>query len=352
MMNIRQTHNCLIAAALALTFFPVFPLHAQTVDELKRQLEAQQKINAQLRQRVITLEKTIEELQAQYDSNFAGQIAESATEQEPQRVEAIAVDESLDESDRGALEEALVQRGSAVLPPWTAQIIPAASWGHSGSSALGSKSDNYVTSVSARMGLPTGLMLDVGLPFVVHAENINGDNSGIGDFSISLTKQLLSQSDDRPSLLASFGYVAPTGEDLFETAVPTGSGFHIIQGTLSSVKSIDPVAFYGDLSYSHPFSRNFQGSNFQAGDTIGFGVGSTLAATPEIALSLGMNFSFVGDWEVDGIDINGSDRTIGIVSLGAGFLLSQNLYLSIAGQFGVTEDASDLGLSVALPMRF
>jgi type II secretory pathway pseudopilin PulG len=351
-MTLRQRSSCLILAVMALAFFPILPLQAQTVDELQRQLEAQQQINAQLRQRVITLEETVETLLAQNDVSLAGQVTDMANEQEPLVVAADAVDDTFDESDLGALEQALVQRGSAVLPPWTAQIISGASWGHSGSSAFGSESDTYTTTLSGRMGLPMGAMIDVSVPYVVRAENFNGDNSGIGDLSISLSKQLLTENASQPSLIASFSYVAPTGADLFETAVPVGSGFHSLQGTLSAVKSVDPVAFYGDLSYSDPFSRTVQGTKFEPGSAIGVGVGSTLAATPEIALSLGVNFAFVGDFEVDGVSVDDTDATIGTVSLGAGFLLSQKLYLSLAGQFGVTDDASDLGVSVALAMRF
>ncbi len=351
-MTQRQVRNLLIPAVIALAFIPILPSQAQTVEELQRQLEAQQLINDQLRQRVITLEETVETLQAENDPSGEGQGAEAVTEQEPRVVAAVPVDDTFDESDRGALEEALVQRGSAVLPPWTAQIIPAVSWGHSGSSAIGSESNTYVSSLSARMGLPMGAMVSVSVPYVVHAENVNGDNSGSGDISFSITKQLVAQNQNRPSLLASLGYVSPTGEDPFETDVPLGSGFHVIQGSLSSVKSVDPVAFYGDLSYSHLFSRMTEGTKIQPGGVIGLGVGSTLAATPEIALSLGMNFAFVGKYDVDGVTIDGTDRTIGTVGLGAGFLLSQRMYLSISGQFGVTEDAPDLGVSVALPIRF
>ena len=65
-----------------------------------------------------------------------------------------------------------------------------------------------------------------------------------------------------------------------------------------------------------------------------------------------MNFAFVDHFEADGVALSGTDLTIGTVIVGAGFLLSQRVYLSISGQFGVTDDAPDLGLGVALPIRF
>lgn len=330
-MNPKPIRNRLIGAVMVLMLLPIVPLQAQSVDELQRQLEAQQQINAQLRQRVLTLEETVERLEAENGVLNGSAATRTAPDQEPRIVLPVPADDTLDESELGALEQALVQRGSSILPPGTAQIIPAASWSHSGASALGSESNAYISSLSARFGLPMGAMISVTAPYVVHTKNGNGDNSGAGDLSVSITKQLVAQNQNHPSLLASVGYVAPTGEDAFETAVPLGAGFHAIEGTLSSVKSAAPVAFYGDLSYAHPFSRNVSGSTFQPGDSFGVGVGFTLAATPEIALSSSVDFDFVAEFKTDGVTIAGSDRTIGTLGLGAGFLLSESVYLSLSG---------------------
>lgn len=341
-----------LSAALVATFLPLSASHAQTENELQRQLEAQQQINAQLRQRIITLEETVRRLETENDTTNGDAGTQSASRQEPRVVLPPPADETLDESDLGALEQALVQRGSSVLPAGTAQIIPAASWIHSGSSALGSESNSYATTLSARLGLRGSAMLSASVPYVTHAENGNDENSGIGDVSIVITKQLVAESQNNPSLLASIGYIAPTGEDAFENTVPIGSGFHSVQGRLSSVKSVDPVAFFGDFSYSHTFSRTIEGSKFQPGAVFGVGAGLTLAATPEIALNTTINFDFVSKFKADGVVIAGSDRTIGTLGVGAGFLLSRSAYLSVSGQFGVTDDAPDLAVGIALPMRF
>jgi len=333
---------------MAFAFLPVLPLQAQTVDELQRQLEAQQQINSQLRQRVQTLEETIEQMQAEEDSEGGA----PSLSVRPQLAETAPSDDVLDDGDLGALEQALVQRGNSVLPAGTGQIIPSASWSHSGSNINGSTSNSYSSSLSVRVGLPMGFMAGASVPYILHSENPNGETNGIGDISFSLTRQLLAQTDERPSLLAQIDYIAPTGEDFFETATPLGSGFHTLQGSLSSVKSIAPLVFYGNISYAHSFSRTVQGTNFQPGGVIGVGVGSTLAATPEIALSVGANLGFVDRFEADGVALSGTDLTIGTVNVGAGFLLSQRVYLSISAQFGVTDDAPDFRLGVALPIRF
>lgn len=351
-MAIRQIRSRLVDVVLASILLPILPSQAQSVDELQRQLEAQRQINAQLRRRVLTLEETIEQIRDGNETIDGNSDTQAASDREPRDALPPPADDTLEESEIGALEEALVQRGSSVLSPGSVQFVPAVSWVHSGSSALSTETNAYTSSLSARLGLRGSTMLSVTVPYVMHAENEIGENSGIGDMSISVTKQLIAQNRNRPSVLASLGYVVPTGEDVFESTIPLGSGFHTIQATLSSVKAVDPLAFFGDISYSHPFSRTIDSSKFQPGNTFGLGAGFTLAATPEIALSSSINFNFISKFKTDGISITGTDRTIGTLGVTAGFLLSRNAYFSVSGQFGVTDDAPDLALGVALPVRF
>lgn len=345
-MKWKHPLKTLLITAFALTLFAAPSAKAQTLEELQRQLQAERAINEQLRQRIETLEETIESLQ----SASSGEAAQAPVAS--QIAPPSPADEMLEEGDLDALEQALVQQGSSVLPPGTAQIVPGASWSHSGSSAFGSESNFYVTGLAARYGMQNGFMASVSVPYVVHSENAFGSNSGLGDISVSLSKQLLARTRAQPSLIASIGYTAPTGEDPFEADVSTGAGFHSLSGTISAVKSADPVAFYGDLSYAYSFSRSVGGNELQPGGLFGLRLGSSLAATPEIALNLGMSFGFSAKNEVEGVSIAGSDRTIGTVDLGAGIILNRNTYLSIFGRAGVTEDAPDLTIGVALPIRF
>jgi hypothetical protein len=300
----------------------------------------------------VTLEETVQRLRAGNDATGSGEFAEPAGAQTAQAAAPAPREETLEEGDLDALEQALVQRGSTVLSPWAAQIISGASWTHSGSSFAGSESDTYVSDLSARIGLPMGSMIGVSVPYVIHAENPSGDNNGLGDISVSFFKELVARDRNHPSLLGSVRYRLPTGADPFEIDVPLGSGFHSLSGTLSSVQAVDPLVFYGEVSYSHSFSRTIDGSDLQPGDTVNVGLGSTLAATPDIALSLGMNVAFVDNYEADGISIDGTDRTIGTVNLGAGFVINRDAYLSLTGRVGATDDAPDLGLGAALSLQF
>lgn len=314
------------------------PVFAATELELEAQLAAQVEINKLLKGRIHELEAEVSALR---QGSLVGIL--NATDA-PAPMDAA----DLDESD-GALEEALIRRGSALLPAFEKQITPSVGWSHSGSGALAS--DAVTTGLSGRIGLPGDMMVGVSVPYVAHASNSMGDNNGFGSVSATVWKQIVSQGQHHPSIVGSLTYSAPTGEHIFETSVPTGSAFHAVTTRLSATKKIDPVAFFGDAFYTYSFERKLAGMDRQPGDIFGFTAGASLAATPRISLQASVGVAFAGR-DKKGIAVSATDRTIGSVNLGAGFVVSEGKYLSINGSFGVTDDAADFTLGASMPMRF
>ena len=131
-----------------------------------------------------------------------------------------------------------------------------------------------------------------------------------------------------------------------------GGGVHRLPGRISATKSIDPIAFYGGLSYSHSFEENFGGDDLQPGGVIGVNAGASLAVTPEISLSAGMDLSFVSETKINGAEIPDSSATVGSLQFGAGVLINKDLFLSFSGGVGITDDSPDFTLGVSLPFRF
>lgn len=316
-----------LACALALSG----PVAAQSVEELQAQLDAQIRINELLKQRIRTLESE------------AQVVAVAALPAITASAPARAADDP--EEDR-ALERALVREGIAVLPPGSYEIAPSIGWSHSASDF-----DTYSASVDGRMGLQGGWMIGAGIP-LLSRNTPSGSNSGPGDASFAVWKEIWAQDGTWPSLVANLRYTVPTGEDFTETDIPLGSGFHRLRGGLSMSKSIDPIAFYGGLFYTHTFERNVDGSDLRYGAAYGANVGASLAVTPEISLSTGVSVSFNEERESNGVKIPGSDSTVASVNLGAGILLNKDLFLNISGAFGVTDESPDFSVGVSLPMRF
>jgi hypothetical protein len=323
--------------ALAIFLIAALPAGAETLEELKAQLEAQKQINALQRQRIETLEAEI-----------------AGRKVAPPALAAVAAPEIAaddPEADR-ALERALLRRGNAVLAPYVAEVAPSQFWSHSGSDASISTDDIYVAGLDARIGLPGGWMLGAGVPFLYRDIDDVGNNSGVGDVSAIVWKSLFTQEGRRPSLVASLRYTAPTGDDIGDDEVPLGSGFHRATARLSTVKTIDPIAFFGDLSYTHYINDTISGADVDRSDTIGFGLGANLAVTPDVSLGAGLDFAFEDEVTVNGTDVRGSSNTFGQVELTAGILLSRDVFLNLTGAFGITDDSPDVTLGVSLPTRF
>ena len=322
---------------LALLLLPAWPASSQTVEELKAQLAAQKLINELLKQRVETLEAEL----------VGREIAP------PPRAEAPAPEIGAEdpEGDR-ALERALVRRGNAVLSPYTVEVTPSLSWSHSGRDALSSTRDTYAAGLDARVGLPGGWMLGASVPLRHRDIDGPGDNTGLGDISVTAWKSFWPQDGTWPSLVGSIRYGAPTGEDFSEDDVPLGSGFHRVTGRLSAVKTIDPIAFFGDVSYTHFLGETISGVDVDRSGVIGFGFGANLAVTPDISLSAGFDFAFEDEIELNGSKIDGTATTFGLFELGADFVLTRDIFLNLSAGVGITDDSPDVILGASLPIRF
>jgi hypothetical protein len=326
----------LLACALAIAT----PAAAQTVEELQAQLEAQTRINELLKQRIRTLEVKVA---AQESDTVVAPAPVARPTDAPKR-------EARDPEEDRALERALVRRGRAVLAPYVVEVTPSLLWSHSGSG--GSSDDFYAAALDARVGLPSGWMVGGQIPLVHRSTNAFGDNTGLGDVSVAVWKEIMAQDGTLPSLVGSIRYTAPTGEDFSDTSVSLGSGFHRIVGRLSAVKSVDPIAFYGGASYAHTFTRSFDGVEIDPSGIFGVNAGATLAVTPDISVSAGVSFAFADEPKIDGSKTSGSGTTVGVVDLGVGVVLTKDLFLNFTGAFGVTDDSPDVTLGVSLPVRF
>jgi len=332
--------HALALAALLVTTVAAAPAAAQTAAptaaELEAELEAQKQINALLKQRIETLE-----------AELAGR-----TIPPPPRAATAPAPVADDPETERALERALERRGTAVLAPSVVEITPGLSWSHSGRDALSSTDDIYAAGLEARVGLPGGWMLGAAVPLLHRDVKGAGDNTGLGDVSATVWKSLLAPTDARPSLVGSLRYGAPTGDDFAEDAVPLGSGFHRLTARLAAARTLDPIAFFGDVSYTHFLSETISGVDVDRSGVFGVGLGASLAVSPDITLSAGLDFAFEDEIEINGAKVSGSDTTTGMVELGAGVVLSKDVFLTFTGAFGITDDSPDVTLGMSLPIRF
>lgn len=318
-------------------------------DILRQQLAAQLAINLQLRQRLQQLEQRLLDNRKDEGPLVVGLDANAA--KPPVEAES--------DSANTAIEQALLSKGLVLLPAGSYRLTPSFSWAHTGQYL--ERQDSYRYGLSLDAGLPWGMAASISAPYVQRDYSL-GNNDGLGDVTLSLSKKLTNESANFPSLVARLDYTHDNGRDAF-AAVPVGGGFRTIDVSLSAVKRVEPLALYGTLSYGHSLPKStlyLAGDTYLSGriepaDRYGLGIGVSLAATPEISLDAGATVDFRGKTRVEpmgGEAYMTTSSTFAYMNLGASFVLHRNLLLSVRASAGVSKDADDFLFSVALPYRF
>lgn len=305
---------------------------------------------------------------AELDGIVAGQSASGSA-----GGSTVAADEPDPQLD--ALNRVLVEGGGLLLPPWTVEVQPEGRYSYKGADGLLITQQNgqnsvvshsadvtrYEAAITARMGLPWRSQVEVRVPYSrVSEESSVGGNSasssssnGLGDIEVGLSHQFLRESGWLPDLIGEVRYRAPTGDDGFGSdSLPVGSGFHGATGRITAVKSLDPVVFLGSIGYTANFEDTKEGFKIDPGDSIEFGISAILAAGPKVSLRTGLGLAFTGEAEVDNKKISGSDKTEGVLNLGGAVVLPGRNLLDLGVGVGVTDDAPDVAVRLALTHRF
>ena len=261
------------------------------------------------------------------------------------------------------------------------------------------KRNTFTGSLTGRTGVSNRMEVEVKVPYVyrsdatVSREIFTGtavervfDTSGknLGDIEIAGRYQLNNGGPDKAYWIGGLRYKTTTGKDPFDVvtdcqtrcigenvtgtglplSLPTGSGFHSLQGSLTWLFPSDPAVFFGNLSYLHNFKR----SNVQRlvrnnireplgelapGAIIGFNFGMGLALNDKASLSLGYDHSTVARMKQNGRTVPGSVRTqLGTLLLGYSYRFNEKRSLSVAVGAGVTRDTPDVSLTIRMPLSF
>jgi hypothetical protein len=286
-----------------------------------------------------------------------------------------AASEQAGREDEGAraLERTLVRAGGLVLPKGAFELEPRLQYTYRGFEGLRIVTTGGISqiapqdisrnhleaSLALRAGLPWSMQAEVRVPYVwayedratLSASRESERISGLGDIELALTRQFLDERRGRPALLGVLNWKSVTGEHELARLSP-GSGFPQLQAALTAVMRQDPLVFFGTVSYAHVFERERSGTDVDPGDSIGLKVGSLLAASPETSLRAGFDFTRSGRAKVAGSSVAGSDATVGILELGLATLLTGKTLLDVELGIGVTPDAPDFRVRLALPIRF
>jgi hypothetical protein len=324
----------------------------------------------ELRRRIELLERRLEEKPAP-----PSQSASPPPAAEPAPGPKPTASEEAGREDEGAraLERTLVRAGGLVLPKGAFEFEPSLQYLYRGSEGLRIVSVGGVAqiaqqdisrnqleaSIGLRAGLPWSMQAEVRVPYVwghedratVSASRESERISGLGDIEVGLAKQFFDERTSRPALLASLNYRFTTGDHELGR-ISAGSGFRQLQAALTAVKREDPLVFYGTASYSRAFERERSGSDVDPGDSFGLKGGAILAASPETSLRTSFDVTRIGRARIAGSSVAGSDATVGVLELGLATLLTSRALLDVELGIGITPDAPDFRVRLALPIRF
>jgi hypothetical protein len=293
-----------------------------------------------------------------------------------------AVEDEEERLARAALERTLIQRGGLLLPQWTLEAEPSFSYFHSSTDTISIDAftilpflaigqivservhrDTFVPALTLRLGLPWDFQIETRVPYLYQSEQtIRADNEertreghALGDVEVAISKQLLRARGIVPDLLGSIRWKSTTGNGPFDVRsdeLPTGTGFHGLQGSLTAVKSLDPLAFFGGVAYTANLPADTPAGRIDPGDTWGFNLGLALALNLETSISLALEERFTNKTTQSGVGLPGTELNVGIFRVGASYVLAPGMSLDVGVGIGLTRDAPDLQLTVALPIRF
>jgi hypothetical protein len=317
------------------------PSLAQSVEELKRRLADQEAENRQLRERITILEREVT----------------------PNRVENTrrgrpSIDpEDEDESNR-ALERALVREGGMVLSPGTFELEPNFAYSSRNDNFSQTRRQSFGPALVFRAGLPWRSQIEASLPYVFERRRdstVSNNSHGVGDFAVGLSHQIMNERPFAPALIGAIQYQASTGKNtIFESgnSVALGSGFDSIQGSLTAVKRIDPLVVFGNYSVTHIFPQRKEVGEVDLGNSQTLRLGTALATGPDTSLRSALNVTFFEKTKFGGKSLSGTDDPLGMLELGGSVVVTNSTAVDVQLGIGLTSNAPDFRITVALPIRF
>jgi hypothetical protein len=358
-------------------------VESDPVAELRQQLEVRDQAIRNLIRRIEQLERAVGGMQAQANGESEGAAmqpaAQTAATNAPAEANA-AVEMDLNRL-RTAFERTLIDRGGLVLPTGTLEIDAGMTYSHASSEALTIdgftifpvlvvgdivservRRDTTTANLTARYGLPWGLQAELRVPYI-HEETsrVSGDGeetrlsgSGLGDVELALSRQLWRAADGGFDLLGSLRWKTATGRDAFggaATDIPFGSGFDALSASLTGVSVLDPVVFFGGVSYTKSLADEKGGVRIAPGDSIGLQFGTALALNLDTSINFAFGQQFTRRTEVGGYDVPGSYINTGTLSIGVSRVLMSGTSLDGSLIIGLSEDSPDLQLAFSMPFR-
>lgn len=217
-------------------------------------------------------------------------------------------------------------------------------------------------------------MLQATIPSVVSEPQVTRDleGEGIGDVELAVHYQINAGNEGWPIFIGNVRYKSTTGEGPYDVArnsagiqteLPTGSGFHAIEPSVTALYPSDPAVFYANLGYLHNFDDDVNKTfvieggdnqtvgNVDPGDALRMSFGMAYSINSRASFSLGYKHDFIRKSRatINGTTLSTSSLDVGAMLLGFSHQVTDRLTGSVNLELGVTADAPDVAVTLRLP---
>ncbi len=217
---------------------------------------------------------------------------------------------------------------------------------------------------SFRYGLGWDMQLDVFIPLGYEKEDSFREDgfhqektvTEFGDVSVGISYQLLKSHSYWPDTLAALNWKTTTGKDpylsLNADELAMGSGCQSYGRSVTSVSNSDPIVLFGGFSVNYAEGDRKQIGHVKPGLNYGLNMGMVLALNFDASLSFNFQYSHSGNTEINGQEINGSNLTTSIFSMGFSMAKGHRYSVDVDLGIGLTAESPDFQLSVSFPFNF
>lgn len=242
--------------------------------------------------------------------------------------------------------------------------------------------DLFTPALTGRLGVTDRLELEVKVPYVIRNDRVSFvipqvdpnqtlteeiDGNGLGDVEVAAHYQINSGLNDWPIFIGNLRYKSTTGtgpfdvgrdENGLETELPTGSGFHSLEPSVTVLYPSDPAVFFANMGYLYTIKDDVDETfndqtigEVDPGDAYRISFGMAYSINERSSFTLGYKHDFIGetDTEVNGVNLSTNSLDVGSLLLGYSFQFDENLAANLNLELGVTADAPDALVTFRMP---
>lgn len=207
---------------------------------------------------------------------------------------------------------------------------------------------NLTTLVFGRLGIMEEIEVFASTTLQSQADNVflgstrlaSSRRTGLGDVGVGLRHTLLREGAGRPDIVASI-----------DGRIPRGDRSYGVGGTLSLVKSLDPVVLFASAGYHYGFSKDLSnGARLESGNRYDVSLGYGLALNDTLAISTAVSGAFARGQALDNVTLRQPGNFN--VRLALTSWLARGLYIEPSVSFGLSGPGNTFAFGLTIPYTF